>query len=89
METFIAFFDVLGFKEFIYNNEFKEVKRLFGHLLRDTQTAVAGEKYIETRFLPKEEDEDEDDIILDKDSSSIFKDEDQDDYDTFQDEDEV
>ena len=47
METFIAFFDVLGFKEFIYNNEFKEVKRLFGHLLRDTQTAVAGEKYIQ------------------------------------------
>ena len=52
-------------------------------------TTVAGEKYIETRFLPKEEDDDEDDIILDKDSSSIFKDEDQDDYDTFQDEDEV
>ena len=52
-------------------------------------TTVAGENYIETRFLPKEEDYDEDDVILDKDSSSIFKDEDQDDYDSFQDEDEV
>ena len=46
METFIAFFDVLGFKEFIYNNDFEEIKR-FGHLLRDTQTAVAGEQYIQ------------------------------------------
>jgi len=46
METFIAFFDILGFKEFINNNDLKEVKRLFGHLLRETQTAVSGEKYI-------------------------------------------
>jgi len=47
METFIAFFDVLGFKEFINNNELEEVKRLFEFLLRDTQTAVAGEEYIQ------------------------------------------
>ena len=47
METFIAFFDVLGFKEFIYNNELPEIKQLFDHLLRDSQTAVSGEKYIQ------------------------------------------
>lgn len=47
METFIAFFDILGFKEFINNNDLKEVKRLFEHLLRDTQTAVSGEKYVQ------------------------------------------
>ncbi len=46
MKTFIAFFDVLGFKEFIYNNELDEAKRLFNHLLRDSQTAISGEKYI-------------------------------------------
>jgi len=34
METFIAFFDVLGFKEIINNNNLKEVKHLFGTLLR-------------------------------------------------------
>lgn len=47
METFIAFFDVLGFKEFIYNNDLSEVKRLFNHLLRESQTAISGEKYIQ------------------------------------------
>lgn len=47
MKTFIAFFDVLGFKEFIYNNELDEAKRLFNHLLRDSQTAISGEKYIQ------------------------------------------
>jgi len=47
METFIAFFDVLGFKEFIYNNELGEAKRLFNHLLRDSQTALSGENYVE------------------------------------------
>jgi hypothetical protein len=40
METFIAFFDILGFKEIVNNNELPELKRLFEHLLRDTQTAV-------------------------------------------------
>lgn len=47
METFIAFFDILGFKEIINNNDLKEVERLFEHLLRDTQTAVSGEKYLQ------------------------------------------
>ena len=47
METFIAFFDILGFKEFIHNNNLEEAKRLFGHLLRETQTAISGEKFID------------------------------------------
>jgi hypothetical protein len=47
MECFIAFFDVLGFKEIISNNDLKETKRLFEHLLRDSQTALSGEKFIQ------------------------------------------
>lgn len=47
METFIAFFDVLGFKEIINNNDLPEMKRLFGHLLRDTQTALSGETFVQ------------------------------------------
>lgn len=42
METFLAFFDVLGFKEFIYNTELAGVKQEFDNLLRDTQTALSG-----------------------------------------------
>lgn len=48
MKTFLAFFDVLGFKEFIYNNEMEYAQRMFGNLMRDSQTAVSGEKYIQT-----------------------------------------
>ena len=48
MKTFIAFFDVLGFKEFIYNNEMDYAQRMFGNLIRDSQSAVSGEKYIKT-----------------------------------------
>jgi hypothetical protein len=47
METFIAFFDILGFKEIVNNNDLTELKRLFEHLLRDTQTAVSGETYVQ------------------------------------------
>lgn len=47
METFIAFFDVLGFKEIINNNDLNEMKRLFGHLLRESQTALSSEKFIQ------------------------------------------
>jgi len=44
METFIAYFDILGFKEFINNNESKETIRLFNHLLRETQNALSSGK---------------------------------------------
>ncbi len=47
METFIAFFDILGFKEIVNNNNLTELKKLFEHLLRDTQTAVSGETYLQ------------------------------------------
>lgn len=47
MKTFIAFFDVLGFKEFINKNDLTEVRRLFNQLLRDSQTAICGQKYIQ------------------------------------------
>ncbi|HNP69016.1 MAG TPA: hypothetical protein PKH16_14005 [Aequorivita sp.] len=47
METYIAFFDILGFKQIVYNNDFKELSRLFDHLLRDSQTAVSGENFIQ------------------------------------------
>ena len=43
METFIAFFDILGFKEIIKNNSLQEMKRLFDNLLRDAGTAVSEE----------------------------------------------
>ena len=49
METFIAFFDILGFKEVIYKNDISEVKRLFGTLLRETQSAVCEENYIDMK----------------------------------------
>ena len=48
METFIAFFDVLGFKEIINNNDLTEMNRLFGHLLRDTQTALSNEQFVKS-----------------------------------------
>ncbi len=41
METFIAFFDVLGFKEFINNNKLEEAIRLFDNLLMEAQLAIA------------------------------------------------
>ncbi len=47
METFIAFFDILGFKEIVSNNNLTDLKRQFGNLLRDTQTALSSETYIQ------------------------------------------
>jgi hypothetical protein len=46
MKTFLAFFDVLGFKEIVINNTLEELNQIFSHLLRDTQTAVSGGNYI-------------------------------------------
>jgi hypothetical protein len=50
MKTFLAFFDVLGFKEFIFNNEMQYTREMFMLLLQDSQTAVSGEKCIETNM---------------------------------------
>lgn len=46
METFIAFFDILGFKEIIDNNSLAEVKVYFEHLVRDSQTAMSNNKWV-------------------------------------------
>ena len=48
METFIAFFDVLGFKEIINNNDLTEMNRLFSHLLRDSQTALSDGQFLKS-----------------------------------------
>ncbi|MEO5570673.1 MAG: hypothetical protein ABIT08_14495, partial [Bacteroidia bacterium] len=47
METFIAFFDVLGFKEFIFNNTLDIVKDKFNLLLTESETAVSSEKFVQ------------------------------------------
>jgi hypothetical protein len=47
METFIAFFDILGFKEIVNNNNLAALKRQFENLLRDSQTALSSETYIQ------------------------------------------
>ena len=40
MKTFVAFFDILGFKEFILKNDLIEAKRRMKHILRDTGLAL-------------------------------------------------
>lgn len=50
MTTYIAYFDILGFKEFIMNNEKAYVDRNFQHIFRESQTAVSGEKYIDYNY---------------------------------------
>ena len=47
METFIAHFDILGYKEFITNNPKEYVDRNNEHIFRESQSAVSNEKYIE------------------------------------------
>lgn len=49
MTTFLAYFDVLGFKEIVMNNSLVELNQIFSHLLRDTQTALSGENYIQAQ----------------------------------------
>jgi hypothetical protein len=47
VDVYIAFFDILGFKEFITNNDKDYVDRYFRHIFRDTQTSLSGQKFIE------------------------------------------
>ena len=49
MTTFLAYFDVLGFKEIVLKNSLEELNQIFSHLLRDTQTAVSGDNYIQAQ----------------------------------------
>jgi hypothetical protein len=46
MESFISYFDILGFKEFIENSEEEIKHRLMNFLMRDSQSAISGNKYI-------------------------------------------
>lgn len=45
MTTFLAYFDVLGFKEMVLKNSLEDLNGIFSHLLHDTQTAVSGETF--------------------------------------------
>lgn len=41
MQTYLAFFDILGFKEFIYNSDSEIRLRLMNNLIRDSQMALS------------------------------------------------
>ncbi len=47
METYIAYFDILGFKEFIENNDKEYIIEKFSDIFIDSQLAVSDEKIIE------------------------------------------
>lgn len=47
MDTYIAYFDILGFKEFVENNVKEYVDRNFQHIFRESQTAISGETFIQ------------------------------------------
>lgn len=47
---FIAYFDFLGYKNFIMNNSTEEVKRRLGHIFRDTENAIGKGKLIEAPY---------------------------------------
>jgi hypothetical protein len=46
METYLAYFDILGFKEYIFNTTEEDVSRKFEHLFRDSQRAQNGDAWI-------------------------------------------
>jgi hypothetical protein len=46
-EVYLAYFDLLGFKEFINNNEDKELMRRMGHVFRDIEMSLGQDKYQE------------------------------------------
>jgi hypothetical protein len=43
---FIAYFDYLGFKDFIMNNPVEYQEKYISHIFRDIETALANEKLI-------------------------------------------
>lgn len=46
METYIAFFDILGFKEIVLNNDLKSLNKKFNNFFRETQISVSTGKTI-------------------------------------------
>ena len=49
MKRFIAYFDFLGYKEFILNNDSEHLRRRAGHILRDIESSLGQGKYQEPR----------------------------------------
>ena len=49
MKVFIGYFDLLGYKQFILNNETEEVRRRLGHVLRDIESSLGRGDYKEGR----------------------------------------
>ncbi len=47
MERFLAYFDILGFKEFMENNADEYIDRFIHNLFRDSQSAVSGDNYVD------------------------------------------
>lgn len=47
---FIAYFDFLGYKNFIMNNNTEEVRRRIGHIFRDTESALGKGKFVEAPY---------------------------------------
>jgi len=55
MECFLAYFDILGFKEFVDNNNEEYVDKFIHNLFRDSQSALSGDNYIDCspyRYVP-------------------------------------
>ena len=47
--TYLAYFDFMGFKEFINNNDDETLMRRMGHIFRDIETSIGLGKYQEPR----------------------------------------
>jgi hypothetical protein len=50
MKKFIAYFDLLGYKQFITNNDHNEVRRRIMHIMRDMETALSEDSFKESKF---------------------------------------
>jgi hypothetical protein len=50
MKTYIAFFDILGFKEIVKNESLSELNRRFNNLIRDSQLSLSDGKITQNEF---------------------------------------
>ncbi len=50
MKTFLSYFDLLGYKEFILNNEISEIRRRVKHILRDIELSLGQGEFKETYY---------------------------------------
>ena len=48
-EVYLAYFDFMGFKQFIYNNDDEILMRRMGHIFRDIETSLGLGKYQESQ----------------------------------------